>query len=280
MNNHASSSSGSQPQSSVVGEEERYQLQTTPVSTADWLQVPPLEATYTGSTDILPPALGPNTSMDFSNKNPVSNDNSYDDVVDDSESDSDEIEEFSDIATYTAVDVGAEEYLDLRGDLLELQKLQELQHPPYYDGIEVQANAGDQGSDELNNNNHTNNHNLNLNNSMEVTIENTQPQPQPQQRKGMVRREFSRRVLRFKKKKANNNSNMIHNSNNNNNDDDGDNNEAVADAVDTDVGVSVDVDELVVKPTKKKMGYYSPFVTHYYNKSKMMTLVSDQENGC
>eukprot|EP00536_Pseudo-nitzschia_multiseries_P013346 jgi/Psemu1/290808/fgenesh1_pg.563_\ len=186
MNNHASSSSGSQPQSSVVGEEERYQLQTTPVSTADWLQVPPLEATYTGSTDILPPALGPNTSMDFSNKNPVSNDNSYDDVVDDSESDSDEIEEFSDIATYTAVDVGAEEYLDLRGDLLELQKLQELQHPPYYDGIEVQANAGDQGSDELNNNNnHTNNHNLNLNNSMEVTIENTQPQPQPQQRKGM-----------------------------------------------------------------------------------------------
>mmetsp|Transcript_3054 Transcript_3054/g.8398 ORF Transcript_3054/g.8398 Transcript_3054/m.8398 type:complete len:316 (-) Transcript_3054:38-985(-) len=164
MENHSSL----QPQSCVVREEKQYQHYTTQVPVADWLQVPPLAATQTGSSTTPPPALGHTNSMDVSNTNPVSNNDSYD--VDNSDSDSQEQEQFSDIASYTAVDggnyflaldEGAEEYLDLRGDLLALQKLQLLQNPPYYDGIQVKP-GGEEPDEHININVNNNNNNNNL----------------------------------------------------------------------------------------------------------------------
>lgn len=216
------------------------------------------------------------TDPDSKKKN-LNNNNSYsggDRDDDDSESQTDGRlqEQFSDLATYTAYltsDQDEEEYLELRGDLLELQKLQQLQHPPYYDGIEVKP--GDAESEGPNNNN-------NNNTLMEVVIDTTQPQPQ--QRKGMVRREFGRRVLRFKKKRTN--SGTMNNNNNNNEDR---NNESPT----PDTGgnphndTGVETEDSAVNPGKKMMEkamHYSPFVTHYYHRSRVMTMVSGQENGC
>lgn len=140
----------------------------------------------------------------------------------------------TDVATYTVN--SEEEYQDLRNTLLALQKLTTPDEVPA-------ASAAA---------------------SMEVT--------EPQ-RRGMVRREWKRRVLRFKKKKAETPMEEM----------------AIADAVQTitigDHTMEVHAPTLPeepapIKPAKKKgMGYYSPFGTHY-NKSKMMTMVVDQENGC
>lgn len=140
----------------------------------------------------------------------------------------------TDVATYTVN--SEEEYQDLRNTLLALQKLTTPDEVPA-----VSAAA-----------------------SMEVT--------EPQ-RRGMVRRELKRRVLRFKKKKAETLPEEM----------------AIVDAVQTitigdhtmDIHAPIVPKEPApIKPAKKKgMGYYSPFGTHY-NKSKMMTMVVDQENGC
>jgi len=281
----------------------RSQTQTTQASSAEWLRLevsPLVSNTETGSDGI--PMLGRSISfpMDVSNTNPADSKNNGNGIDDGSGSRSrsrtvEQLQEqFSDLATHADVNnddnvniningngngngngtsdqqSDNEEYLELRGGLLELQKLQELQNSFCYDGIEVKA--GDDESEEADviNNNNT---------SMEVIADFAPQQPQQQQRKGMVRREFGRRVMRFKKKIYNNKDDNI-NSNkdpipdlggSNTNDDDSDN----------------DVGHLVVKPSKMKMGInkamhsYSPFAaTNYYNKSKMMTMVSGQENGC
>jgi len=279
----------------------RSQTQTTQASSAEWLRLevsPLVSNTETGSDGI--PMLGRSISfpMDVSNTNPADSKNNGIDDGSGSRSRSRTVEQlqeqFSDLATHADVNnddnvniningngngngngtsdqqSDNEEYLELRGGLLELQKLQELQNSFCYDGIEVKA--GDDESEEADviNNNNT---------SMEVIADFAPQQPQQQQRKGMVRREFGRRVMRFKKKIYNNKDDNI-NSNkdpipdlggSNTNDDDSDN----------------DVGHLVVKPSKMKMGInkamhsYSPFAaTNYYNKSKMMTMVSGQENGC
>ena len=148
-------------------------------------------------------------------------------------------------------------------DQLEMQlQLQQLQHPYYnYDGIAV----SEQGPEEL---------------STNMAVSDTQ------QRKGMVRREFGRRVLGFKKKKTNSNNNNSSNNNinhtlffeNKNNNDiiDTSNNHA-NDININDVNANVNVNNAAdsSKPIKMKSKIlYSPFSTSS-NRSKMMMMVVD-----
>lgn len=291
-NHHSqnSSTSTSSPKQQQQRTHRRSKTQTTQASSAaEWLRLevsPLVSKTRTGSDGI--PMLGHSVSfpMDVSNANPADSKNKGNGIDDGSGSRSRTVEQlqeqFSDLATHADVNDNGninvtsdqqsddEEYLELRGGLLELQKLQELQNPFCYDGIEVKA--GDDESEEADIINNT---------SMEVVADFAPVQPQ--QRKGMVRREFGRRVMRFKKKIYNNKDDN-NNSNkepipdlggSNTNDDDSDNN------------VGLGVKDLVVKPSKMKMGInkamhsYSPFAaSNYYNKSKMMTMVSGQDNGC
>ena len=270
-------------------------------ASTEWLQlqVPPLSTGLPGGEVHRIPVLGlaNSGSMDVSNtNNPDSRKNKSFETIDDENDETanandDLLEQFSDLATYTAVDARGnqyyltnetdddEEYLELRGDLLELQKLQELQHPSYYDGIAVQTRSGDAEAEVPKNHGNSIAHNAG-NTPMEVIAEGAS-----QQRRGMVRREFNRRVWRFKKKKASPSDSEELAPGGELAPDVADHAVAAAHLEMSSIVADAEADGNPGKQTlvsKKSMHFYSPsFVTHnYYNKSKMMTMVSGQENGC
>mmetsp|Transcript_5940 Transcript_5940/g.13832 ORF Transcript_5940/g.13832 Transcript_5940/m.13832 type:complete len:407 (-) Transcript_5940:213-1433(-) len=172
----------------------------------------------------------------------------------------------------------AEQQLRMQEDLLDLHKFQGRLHHVDYDGIAAEQSNATEGET-----------------------------PQQQQRKGMVLREFGRRVLRFnKKKKSNGHHNNSGGTNNMNNttgsmngpmhlhmhihtafssDNDREfpdqtNNQNVS--IDDALNPSTPVEMPTSKPHKKKgksmYNFNSPFANNSH--SKMMTVMVGQENGC
>jgi hypothetical protein len=117
------------------------------------------------------------------------------------------------------------------------------------------------------------------------------------QRKGMVRREFNRRIMRFKKKKNkgnhkdnNNNNNNAEISSENNNDDDDDDDGTDASGNKIIIKLKIDDDnvntpEPTRHPFKMKGGkphkpHYAPFGVRKHNRSHSLQMILGQENGC
>jgi len=103
----------------------------------------------------------------------------------------------------------------------------------------------------------------------------------PKQRKGMVRREFNRRILRFKKKKGHRNEIA---GENNDDDDDDDDDEASGNKIIIQVNSNDNANKLNKPKKPKSFKKMDKFAAQFHGKikhrSNSMRLVVGQENGC